>query len=1299
MKTTFKFNEKRKRWIAFFLAFFMVLSLIPTTFVQAETTFYHEAVLQVSKTSKEYDLTPAGVNKKGRIFEMKLDGTEGFCLDPGKHASSGKKYARTGVADETYQKIISYALYDDIAAMHIGSTVGKWCEINYALAQALVWGYAEGCSAYETAILIDIIISDVSEHWREGKAQNPDFLKMVSETWVDSALNFERQSVGTVYIYDSGIGENQRILSITQGTKPLPKYDKVSSTKSYTATDSIALSIHKTDKETSKPLSNVSFDLYKDNVKVTTITTDANGNAVYTFQEESTKTVTSTKEYCSNYQELSIPNQNFVNADYTSKEQAQAAADAEASAKAKKEAEKLYSVAHTYKAVETKTKEAYYLNPSTITQSTSYASGDGSGTITFNFVNTRQMGSVEITKKDSETDCLVDGAVYGLYAREDIVYPDGATGVVYAKDSLVGTFPATGTNGKAALHNLYLGKYYVKEITAPTGYVLSTETYNVELTYAGQNVSVTDTSATVTDKVQRGSIDVSKLDKELANGKETSIFDNNMDGAQGDATIADATYGLYAKEDILHPDGTTGVVTYNDVAGSIYELKATKGTDFEVKNTKATQDTLLATIKTDENGEFGFENLYNGKYYIKEIIASEGYLLDKTEYEVDLSYTNQNDSVVVKSISVYETVKKQAFDLVKVGHASGSSQAAKPLEGVEFTVKLESDVIRLGWNNAPAYDVLTTDAEGKASSIELPYGTYRVRETKAVEDYDTANDFFVTVEEDNRTHQSFSNNIIIDEEYQAFLKIIKLDKESGKPVEVSGAEFKLKALADVTVDGKKFEADEYIGYWNWNIFDGFYTDTWKTNADGYVLLNEKLGTGKYQIEEIHAPSGYLLDTEPVTFKVSNSDMHEISQDGKTQIIVVEKSDVSVKGQITIEKRGEVLTGFKDGQFIYEEKALAGAKYSIIAKEDIMAPSNDGTVLYAKDAVIETLTTDESGKAVSSKLPLGKYLVKEIEAPYGMVLNEKPKTVELKYADENTPVVFKTVSFVNERQKVILDLNKLDLEENTPIAGAEFTIYANKDIINYEGEVILLKDAVVTTAVSDKDGNLTFDIDLPIDLNSTTTPSDPDSIDNGFSVIKDENDNLIIGDSNAMFCMKETKCPTGYKTLYAIMYLDTTYQGQKVKDLTISYDIYNEMEDVPILTDIQVNKVDSVTKEAILSKDFVFGLYADKECTQLIATVHANTETGTATFEDLRFGIYYVKELEAPKGYMLSDEVKEIIINDELEGVGEVHSFVYENTLLPVVIVETGDTACILPFLCLGIFGLSVIGFARKRKKI
>ena len=195
---------------------------------------------------------------------------------------------------------------------------------------------------------------------------------------------------------------------------------------------------------------------------------------------------------------------------------------------------------------------------------------------------------------------------------------------------------------------------------------------------------------------------------------------------------------------------------------------------------KANAGALLATAKTDKNGEIQFDHLYNGKYFVKEIEPSEGYLLDPTEYDFDLSYTDQSQEIISKNGTVLETVKKQAFEVLKVGHVTGSSGVVPPLKGVEFTVKLESDVQRMGWDNAPTYDILITDEKGHARSIELPYGNYRVKETTPAPDYDTAEDFFVEITEDSRDPQEFTNNIIVDEMFSALIKAVKLDKETGK---------------------------------------------------------------------------------------------------------------------------------------------------------------------------------------------------------------------------------------------------------------------------------------------------------------------------------------------------------------------------------------------------------------------------------------------------------------------------------------------------------------------------------------
>ena len=196
--------------------------------------------------------------------------------------------------------------------------------------------------------------------------------------------------------------------------------------------------------------------------------------------------------------------------------------------------------------------------------------------------NHRQEGTISIVKRDSETNNTVPNAIYKLYAKTNISHPDGHKGILYHAGDEVATFAATNSNGEASLSGLYLGNYYVKEYQAPNGYLLNTATYDVTLSYAGQNVSITDASTTVNDKVVRGQVEFTKVDKELDNGSQSaSIVDGNGDGAQGDATRRNATYGLYARNNIVHKDTKTGVVTYNQTAGSINEIKLLKEATFQ----------------------------------------------------------------------------------------------------------------------------------------------------------------------------------------------------------------------------------------------------------------------------------------------------------------------------------------------------------------------------------------------------------------------------------------------------------------------------------------------------------------------------------------------------------------------------------------------------------------------------------------------------------------------------------------------------------------------------------------------
>ena len=545
MKKKRLFKEKSKRCKAFLLALLMALSLIPTSsYKAADVVLFNEATLKKDKTDVHVNLKDVGIPINCDITRKTLasvydasDSEVAFCLDCRRPSKDNVRYARTGKADSVYVRIMNYCLNDTSINGLFGMAKGEWRNDNYALAQAMIWGYREkGNNVNEIVEVVNIVLTETSMVWQNLTNDNRT---KFAKRFVESALNYSDDIGTTVYVWDAG-SSVQRVLSIQSGVRVNPDIKDLTRTASYTAKEEVVLNIKKTDQDTGKPLADVKFDIYKDNVKVSTVTTDANGNASYSFSNSVTKSAASSIFYwCTNYNGLSVPNQQKVlNAGiYATESDAINAAVADATANAKAEAEKLYAEKHTYKAVEVATKDEYYLKPST-SQSTTYASGDGSGSVSFNFTNTRQLGSITIQKLDKDTKVPVSGAVYGLYAKEDIVHPDGKTGIVHKQDDLVGKFPESDANGKATLEKLYLGKYYINDISAPNGYVLSDDIYDVEMTYAGIHVEITYKDVVVYDSSVRGTINVTKKDADT-------------DLAQGDATLEGAVYGLYAKEDIV----------------------------------------------------------------------------------------------------------------------------------------------------------------------------------------------------------------------------------------------------------------------------------------------------------------------------------------------------------------------------------------------------------------------------------------------------------------------------------------------------------------------------------------------------------------------------------------------------------------------------------------------------------------------------------------------------------------------------------------------------------------------------
>lgn len=781
-------------------------------------------------------------------------------------------------------------------------------------------------------------------------------------------------------------------------------------------------------------------------------------------------------------------------------------------------------------------------------------------TTTFEATNNYKQGRIKVTKKDAESGKVVKKA--------------GTVFDIYNSNNQKVTSITTDNSGIATSPLLDYGVYYIKEASAPNKYTIQVEVSdNVNVIENGKIYEVTILNTRV-----KGSVTISKEDG--VTGKKP----------QGEASLENAVYGLYARNAILDPADNSVIYTANQKIGELV---------------------------TDDEANATMNNLYLGEYYIKELRASKGYNLDTTIYNFDLTYGGQEVKIVTKKVNVKERVISQAFEIIKV--SVNESTEAEKLAGAEFTIKLKSDVEKAGsWEKAPRAKnangetaaILVTDSKGYAVSDRLPYGAYIIRETKVPDEKEKTEDFEVKITKDSSEPQVW--RVFNDKEFTSVLAIIKKDTETSKTVQIAGAKFKIKNT----------DTNEYWGYWQWNPLP-HYVDSWTTDTRGTVMTANKLPVGNYQLEEQQSPTGYLISSEPIKFKVSSHTAYEILPDENTAVITVYQKDESVKGQINIQKKGEVLTKFENGEFIYEEKGLVGAKYEIVAKENILDSSGDGTIIYKKDKVVDTITTNSEGKATSKKLPLGKYFVREILAPENMIISDEIKDVSLEYKDQNTPVVFSDVSFINERQKVELNVIKKDAETDVGLLGAEFGLYAKENITNYKNDIIVNKGQLIEKAISDENGEVHFKSDLPL----------------------------------VNFEIKELKAPIGYSSNDKTIEVDATYKGQNVKVIELEYEFKNE------ITKVEVSKQDITNGEEIEGAHLtVF----EKDNQEAIFDAWISGEDGKDDkgnikphlIKGLEVGKTYVlREIVSPYGFMLAqdieftvkdtNDVQKVIMKDEL----------------------------------------------------
>ena len=971
------------------------------------------------------------------------------------------------------------------------------------------------------------------------------------------------------------------------------------------------------------------------------------------------------------------------------------------------------------------------------------------------------LGRLELSKLNTNGD-LVEGAIFNV---------TGANG--FNKDVEV-------TNGKIILEKIRKGIYLVKEKFSPEGYLLNTETYKVEV-----KPNQTATQAIVNDE-PTGEIEITKIDIETGNK-------NRVDGTSyhGDASIKGAEYTLYASEDIYNKKGTIKYFSKDEeIAKFTFNEKG-------VASVKITNNTTPAQISVKGSKLIG---LPMGNFYSKETVVPKGYTKDTNTYTYTLSYKDSNTKVIKTSGIVKNTVQKAPFEVIKI--STNNNTTAEIVENAEFTAILTKYVDFYGsFDEAKKhlnefakdeYSIFRTGADGHGISGLLAYGEYTVNETYTPSpDIETVEQFYVTIDKDSKT--PIKEIVANDLPFEAYIKLQKQDKKTGKFVTYSNATFELYRQNENT---KKWEQVEC------KVGDKYHK-SWTTNNEGIAKTETKLEAGNYKLAEIKIPTGFLQLDKELTFKVDkrNSTLN-YDKDYDAWITVTAQNEQPT-GTLKLNKKIALREDID--KTMIKDIDFTKISFELVADENIIDYA-DGSTIYEKGKVVGKYNLKVDGTLTVSNLPMGKYHLKELTTIEGAVLDETEHKIIFEQKDTITKeyIVEKNI----ENKTTSIEISKTDITGEKELVGAKLTVTdENNEVIDswistekthkIEGlkvgktytlteeiapenyvkatsikftventadiqKVTMIDKLVIMTKediagkeiegaelkVVDKDGNVVdswistkeahkikgliegetytlyedyapngFVISNKIEF-TVTNEKETQRIEMVDKIVEIVKTDLITGEKlegaeleiidketgktiekwisgkephivtgleeNKTYILKEITAPYGYELTEDIEFTVTNEkETQRI-----------EMKDMPILKDIKVVKVDSQTKEIIKEK-FTFGIYEDNECTKLIKKIKANKEDGFVTFEDLRYGTFYIKEIKAPNGYELSNRIAKVEINDkgvfvdgiEIKEDNSIYSFEFENKKIETP--KTGDTRNIL--LALMIFVISLIG--------
>ena len=931
-----------------------------------------------------------------------------------------------------------------------------------------------------------------------------------------------------------------------------PEIDTVTSQKTGIAKVDADLKMSKTDKNSKKGIKGIEFEFFREDTSLGKAVTDEHGKASMPSHIEKEFTSETYKEtYVSNWNELNDSMQQYSTSQgwYSTQNEAQLSADKKAQNDLNTKISAYQKENHTYKAVEVSSGKYYYLDPDT----TVSKEMTGSGTVELNKDNQRYTLSIQFDKYDTDIH-------------------QGMTGMT--KDQF----------------DEYLTKGGKLNIASDTG------------------------------------------------SKQT----------QGDAVLNGATFGLYASADIYNPENRTEILYHkgDKVLEVITNEKGYADTNAFVDKTGKkglyfgddNKDCWYYWKELKSPAGYEKSDLYypvtqemmvqDGEPYHFTIKAQISDKVRTGKFELAKFITDgENSEIVNPEINAeFKAVAKKYYD-----QANGNMNKA-----IEFAQKN---------GTKKEYAVLKTDDTGTAYSPDLAYGAYVVQQTlKGTNGQETellTEPFFFYVsettngetfvygedEKGNHIGSSSDGNVhyyINNRPFDSYAQVVKKDTDTGKNVSLNYATFKVQMLDEdekpVTDYKKKTIRTDENGYLSMKVGSTWYSE-FTTNSDNRISAGGKfmnffatdrnyeenkdydkakvklpvpLPASKYKLTEITAPDYFVIAKDSKVFEITSSNVSGNDEDGEP-VIEIEMSNKEVKGQVSVKKEGEVLTSVskdEDGniEFHYETQGIAGAVYEIRAREDVIDPA-DGNIMYKAGTVLDTITTKENGIATSKKLPLSKLEIEEISAPEGFTITHEVQEAELEYEDQNTELVFDSVTYYNERQKLDMSIVKKDAETKHPLAGSTFGVYAAEDIKSATGKVVVEKGTLIESVISDENGLVQFTADYPL----------------------------------SYYEIKEIKPSIGYATNKGVLEVDGTYQGQDIPVIEYQKEVLNEM------TKVEVSKQD-ITDESEIEGALLV-VYPKG---QQGATFDTWVSGQDGKYEDGTIKPHLIKGLEINKTYILHE---------------------------------------------------------------